>query len=224
MGEVLRLELRRGVSAVPLARRAVVLAVLIGSLLGLPPVAAHADSDPASDVLLVQSAFFPYQPAVSPRLETTVNTLLARVAGAHVPLKVAIIGSPEDLGAVFDLFGHPQQYAEFLDREISFNTRQPLLVAMPAGFGLVAAGSVSAIAGVVVDSHHGSNGLARSAILAVAALARSRGHPVSVPRIPSGAASTHDGFPSTVLFALPLAMVLVVTLVSLRFRKPRAGR
>ena len=32
-------------------------------------------------------------------------------------------------------FGKPQSYAPFLESEIAFNTKKPLLIVMPQGFG-----------------------------------------------------------------------------------------
>ena len=43
---------------------------------------------------------------------------------------------PVDLGVIPELFGQPQNYAKFLDKEISFQGPQPLLVVMPAGYGV----------------------------------------------------------------------------------------
>ena len=64
-----------------------------------------------------------------------------------LPLKVAIIHSPADLGAIPSIFGKPQGYANFLDREISFNGPVPLLVVMPDGYGV--AGLHAGVAGAV---------------------------------------------------------------------------
>ena len=67
------------------------------------------------------------------------NTLSAEIAAAdhaHFPLKVALIASPADLGVIPDLLDQPQTYADFLDQEISFQTKQPLLVVMPGGYGV----------------------------------------------------------------------------------------
>ena len=143
---------------------------------------AQADADPASDVLLAQNAFYPYQLPNDPPLEAATNKILDSAARAGLPLKVAVIGSRLDLGAVPNLFGHPQQYAQFLDKEISYNNRPPLLVVMPAGFGVVAAGPPNALAGLKVDTQHGPYGLVRTAILAVALLVHSTGRRSPLPR------------------------------------------
>jgi hypothetical protein len=184
-------------------------------LLGAIPSSAPADADPASDVLLAQNAFFPYQPPVAPQLETALNRSLEAAVRVGMPLKVAIIGSPEDLGAIPEFFGHPQSYASFLDREISFNHAQPLLVVMAAGYGLAAAGPASALAAHPVDASHASYGLTRSAILAVSALARARGHPISLPAIPSSS-TAHESVSVTLLFAIPAALLVCAGLFLLR--------
>jgi hypothetical protein len=51
-------------------------------------------------------------------------------------VKVAVIATKEDLGAVPSLFNQPEQYAKFLGTEISFFYSGVLLVVMPAGFGV----------------------------------------------------------------------------------------
>jgi hypothetical protein len=169
---------------------------------------AWADGDPASDVLLVQDVFYPYQPPVPPKLEAALNGLLAATARAHIPLKVAIIGSREELGLVPEYFGRPQAYAEFLDREISYNEPHSLLVVMPAGFGLVGVGPASALARIAINARQRTYGLTRAAILAVGALARANGHPVALPPIPSASAS-HGGIPTALLFGLPVLLIVV---------------
>src|SRR4029077_2442865 len=71
--------------------------------------------------------------------------------------------------------GKPQQYAEFLDREISFSKPQPLLVVMPNGFGLVHAGPTSSVEGLKIDKAQKSNGLAAAAVQAVDRIAKANG-------------------------------------------------
>lgn len=194
-------------------------ALLALLLLAANAPSALADADPASDVLLAQNAFFPYQPPVEPKLEAAMNSALGAAARAGLPLKVAIIGSSEDLGAVPEFFGHPQPYANFLDREITFNHPQPLLVVMAAGYGLAAVGPASALAGLPVDASHGSYGLTRSAILAVVALARAAGHPIATPAIPPSSA-THRGLPVALLFGIPAAVLILAGIALMRGGKP----
>src|SRR5581483_8345153 len=104
------------------------------------PAAARADGDPASDVLLGENVFYPYTPPVSRELQRTLDGETAAAAKAGLAVKVALIASPVDLGVIPDLFNKPQQYAAFLDQEISFQGKQPLLVVMPSGLGGAALG------------------------------------------------------------------------------------
>lgn len=181
---------------------------------------ARGDGDPASDVLLAQNAFYPYQPRVPPKLEAALNTLLASASREHMPLKVAIIGSREDLGAVPTFFTHPQKYAEFLHLEISYNKPQPLLVVTPFGFGLDSVGPSSELAHLTIDTHHGAYGLTLTAIRAVTMLAHANGHPLAPIPIPAASPAAHRGPPSAVLFSLPV-MLLIVAGIAIRVNGKR---
>ena len=114
--------------------RIVVLALL--ALAGASVVSgAQADGDPASDVLYFQDAYLPY-PAPS---KHSSSVLLSSIRGAradHYTIKVAVIATRTDLGSVPSLFGKPKAYAQFLGEEIRSFYTGPLLVAMPAGFGV----------------------------------------------------------------------------------------
>jgi hypothetical protein len=190
----------------------------------LAPAAAKGDGDPASDVLLTQNAFYPYQPSPSPKLEATLDSLLAQTSSAGLPLKVAIIGSREDLGAVPTYFGHPTQYATFLDREISSNKPQPLLVVMPAGLGLANVGPASALTRVSIDTSARTDGLTRTAILATIALARANGHPTALPSTSAAPTTRRRGSPSVVLFGLPVLLLALAGIPIFVHHKRKASR
>jgi hypothetical protein len=145
----------------------------------LPPV-TRADGDPASDVLLGQNVFYPYSPAVTPSIQKALDATTLEAKRSGFPIKVALIASPVDLGVIPDLFGKPQKYAEFLVQEISFNTKQPLLVVMPAGLGSAGlpAPSVSALPGIPRPAGNQTNDLARTALAAIPKLAAAAGHHV----------------------------------------------
>lgn len=198
-------------------------AVLVATLvwMALIPARACADADPASDVLLGLSTFYPYAPAVAVSLQRQLQRELAALARRGLNLKVAIIESPADLGAVTVLFGKPQTYAAFLDREISFTGPQPLLVIMPQGFGVSHAGPPAALDGLKVDAAGRSDGLTRSAILAVARIARAVGKPLPARAAAAGDGSSSGGSSSLVgigaLIALALAGISIVV-----FRRQRA--
>jgi hypothetical protein len=166
--------------------RTVALGVLPGMLafvaaVTLPPCAARADGDPASDVLLGESVFYPYSPPVSPSISNTLQAETAAAARAHFPIKVAIIASPVDLGAIPVLFGKPQEYADFLEVEISFTGKQLLLVVMPNGYGVqgLDRSATAAAAALPKPTSAQTNNLARAAIVAVAKLSAAAGHPIS---------------------------------------------
>jgi hypothetical protein len=186
------------------------LAILMALMLPtIEPVGARADGDPASDVLLAKNVFYPYEPEVNASLESAMQKALnAFAAATGIYLKVAIIGAPQELGLVPQFFGHPQQYAEFLDREISFNAPQALLTVMPAGFGVMPAGATEALRRVPVDAKHGPDGLTRSAIRAVVALARYHGHPIAAPSIPQLSTQSSSS-PTLLIFGLPVAVLIL---------------
>jgi len=110
---------------------------------------AQADGDPASDTLVGQSVFFPYTvPArtAEAALSRAVDAVYAR--GERV--KVAVIYNTFDLGSVGSLYGQPDEYAHFLGIELGLWYVGPLLVVMPAGFGIYDGGrSTSAEASVL---------------------------------------------------------------------------
>src|SRR4051812_3279233 len=110
----------------------------------LAPSSASADGDPASDVLVLQDVYLPYAPGVPPDLGRTITDLVKDTRKAGFPLRVAIIAQKSDLGAVPQFFGRPQSYAPFLESEIAFNTKKPLLVVMPTGYGVAARPSSAA--------------------------------------------------------------------------------
>jgi hypothetical protein len=155
------------------------------------PGAAHANGDPASDVLLEDDVFFPFQPKPSNTAATAVKVLLRRTKAAGYPLHVAIIASTGDLGDVPEFLGKPQQYADFLYPEIDFQVKGPLLVVMAAGYGSHKAGVKAEQALEKVDPPSGTDrdALPRAAIEAAATMSKAEGHPVKVPKIAGGGSS-----------------------------------
>ncbi len=155
----------------------------------LVPAAALADGDPASDVLLAESVFYPYSPPVAVGLQKTLNAETAAASRAHFPIKVALIDTPVDLGAIPTLFGKPQLYADFLHQEIGFfGTKQLLLVVMPNGYGVrgLDRSATDAAATLTRPTGSASNAIAQAAIVAVPKLAAAAGHPISgVSGVPS---------------------------------------
>jgi hypothetical protein len=100
------------------------------------PAASLADGDPASDVLLSQALFLPWDAGVSATQQGQLAGLLHAAARSGYQLRVALIASPSDLGSVTELWRDPQSYAEFLGQELSLAYHGTLLVVMPNGLGL----------------------------------------------------------------------------------------
>lgn len=181
---------------------------------------ALADADPASDVLLAENVFYPYNPPVSASVQATLNAETAAAHRGRFPIKVALIATRMDLGAIPQLYAKPQQYAHFLDQEISFGTTVPVLVVMPNGYGTagIPATAVTAIASLPKPVP-GSNGLAEAAIKAVRGLADAAGHPLR--RISRGAAGTGGGSGVAVPLAILLAVCIGLAAAILAVRRRR---
>lgn len=96
---------------------------------------AHADGDPASDTLLYTNAYLPYA-APSKSAAADLTKQIAGVYAGGNRVKVAVIQARDDLGAIPSLFGKPARYAAFLGSEISGVYIGPLLIVMPAGYGI----------------------------------------------------------------------------------------
>ena len=96
---------------------------------------ARADGDPGSDVLVYQNLFAGSEVGLSVQQQVRLGALLKAAAGRGFPIRVAIIGGAQDLGAVTELWREPRTYARFLGYELSLAYKQRLLVVMPNGFG-----------------------------------------------------------------------------------------
>lgn len=199
-------------------------ALVLLALLVLPAGLARADGDPPSDVLISQNVYYPYSPPVSAAIQKVLSKATADAKRAGYPIRVAVVAGQNDLGSVPTLFAHPQQYAKFLQSEITFNKPRPLLTVMPAGYGLVAAGPEAdrvvkglPAPGLVSDS------LAQGAASAVAKLAAAAGHPIPAPAVASGSSSgSGQGKSSTPWWVFVVPLVLVALTVALLSR--RLGR
>ena len=203
------------------------LAVALLVLAGLAaPAPARADGDPASDVLLGESVFYPYTPPVSAATTRRLNAATAAAARAHFKLKVALIASPVDLGVIPDLFGKPQKYADFLAQEITFTgTRQPLLVVMKAGYGVagVSAAVTAAAAALPRPSGGSSEALARAALAAVPELSAAAGHKLGPIPVSSASRGSGGSGPSVALLVVLVGVALLAA-GALVLARQRGGR
>jgi hypothetical protein len=206
----------------PALARMLALAVVAAMLV---PAAALADGDPASDVLLGESVFYPYSPPVAVGLQKTLNAETAAASRAHFPIKVALIDTPVDLGAIPTLFGKPQQYADFLNQEISFGRKELLLVVMPDGYGVrgLDRSTTDAAGTLKRPTGSGSNALARAAIAAVPKLAAAAGHPISGVSGVAGTSASHGATEVGVAALVFVAVLASAALLAYRHRQREAG-
>jgi hypothetical protein len=136
---------------------------------------ARADGDPASDYLLVQRVFVPYEAATAAKQKNDLTKAVAAANKAGFAIRVAVIESAYDLGSVTVLWRKPQTYARFLGAELAFVYRQRLLVVMPNGFGFNWPKHSPKAAYAVLGKlqvKKGAAGLLESATAAVQALAK----------------------------------------------------
>ena len=99
------------------------------------PPAARADGDPASDYLPTADIFVPSDPPAASNLQMDLNNLVFAARRRGYVVKIAVIGSRTDLGAVPQLFGHPQTYARFLGVNSRLMYGGRLIIVMPQGIG-----------------------------------------------------------------------------------------
>ena len=207
---------------------------IIALLVLAPP--AHANGDPASDVLLSQDHFLPYAPEVQDRLATALEDVLEDADAAGYPMKVALIASERDLGAYPQLFNQPQEYADLLTQNLALLNphgdavkNAHVLVVMPGGFGGNNLGEAvdDALGPITIQSEASSDGLAKAAVEAVARVATVNGHKVPVPPeadLRLDAASAADGGgPSPLLYVAPALLLFAGLAVAGRVSARRAA-
>jgi hypothetical protein len=188
---------------------------------GWVPAAAQADGDPASDVLVTQTLFLPWDAGVSAGQQAQLTALLSESEHDGYPLRVALIASPADLGSVTELWHRPQSYADFLGDELSLVYRGTLLVIMPDGFGLYRLnGSLGPEQAALTGLRQAVAGasLGTAALLAVQHVAAAAGHPLSIPRgvrAPTTAAGSPNAI-AWIVFAIGAALIAIAWAGSLR--------
>ena len=135
-GDILLRVLRERLRLIVRSLRPAGVALLIVLFLAMQlPPAARADGDPGSDVLVYQDLFAGSDAGLTVQQQLALGGALKAAAREGFPVRVAIIASPFDLGAVTALWRKPRAYARFLGIELSLAYKQRLLVVMPNGFG-----------------------------------------------------------------------------------------
>jgi hypothetical protein len=180
--------------------------VIVALAAGITAAPSLADGDPASDVLPLQNVYFPYRlpsEAVMEALTRAADDVYAR--GDRV--KVALIYEADDLGAIPSLFGRPGDYAHFLGIELSLWYVGPLIVVMPAGFGVYDGGRSTAaeeqVLRTVPVSAASPDDLARSATQALLRLVAAnalKSPDVRAPLVTAHPASARKGHRASLRF------------------------
>jgi hypothetical protein len=187
------------------------------------PAAASANGDPASDYLLAQDVFLPFNAKIDPGTVERLQEVIKGAGKAGFKIKVALILTRYDLGTAFSLYRQPQRYAEFLGLELSFVYRDRLLVVMPNGYGFSVNGEPEPRFGRVLKTLP-PPGLdatkeANAATGAVRRLASSAGYHIVVSE--GGGSETRD---RAIIAASAAAGIALLTALELLRRRRRDRR
>jgi hypothetical protein len=210
-------------------RRALAFALVALAAAATAP-AALADGDPASDYLLGQATFIPPDDNVPAAYAAQLVAAVRDAKARGYTIRVALIGTRYDMGAVTVLFRKPKQYARFLGTELALVYKKRLLVVMPNGLAVSANGKLVPSEQKVVDPIRppGTDGaaLASAGTKAVIRLAAAAGVVVPTPplartgRSTAGSSTTRD---RVTIAVAALAAALAVVAYSLYRRRRVAG-
>lgn len=198
-----------------------VLAFLAATLACMVASSARADGDPASDYLITQKVFYPYDLKVAPAKQLELVSLVDEANRAGFPIRVALVWSSYDLGSVTGLWQKPQLYARFLGAELKYVYKRRLLIVMPNGFGLNHPGHSSTSEHAVLSKipiKPGQTGFVDSSVAAVRALAKASGVTLSATPSAAPSSSSHDRI-VIVLGATAALAVAVLLRLALRRRR-----
>jgi hypothetical protein len=157
---------------------------------------ASANGDPASDYLLSQTTFLPFDAKIPKAHAEQLNAIVAEAKKRGYTIRVAVISKPFDLGAVPSLWRKPKTYARFLGQELFFVYKGRLLVVMPNGYGVSSGGkplkSAQRLADTLPAPGGGGAALTAGATRTVQRLAAQSGVRVQIPATSSGGTATRD--------------------------------
>jgi hypothetical protein len=221
-----RVRSRERVKAVSISLAVPVALCVAALLLILAVPVARADGDPASDVLYTSQVFYPYY-SNTPKAD--LKQLEATIADANkrgYRIRVAVITSPSDLGALSTLWEKPQHYSRFLSIELTYAYQGRLLVVSPKGYGYTdhtksAPAILALIRGVSIG--HGTEGLLQTADKAVRLLAQNAGY--RLPAVSAASASRSGSSSDTIAIAITTGALLLIglSLTRPRWRRPPAS-
>jgi len=202
-------------------RSAAMLVLLAVALACTAVPSARADGDPASDYLLTQKVFFPYDLKVPTAKQQQLVALVDEANRKGFPLRVALISSAYDLGSITSLWQKPQTYAHFLGAELTYVYKNRLLIVMPNGFGFNRPGHSGAAERAVlakIPIKHGTTAFVDSSLAAVQALANASGVKLTGTTSAEPSSRSHDRI-VIVLGATAALAVAVLLRLALRRRR-----
>ena len=186
---------------------------------------ARADGDPASDYLLVDKVFLPFDAKIPKSQQAELTGVVDAANEAGFPIRVAVIATTYDMGSVTSLYRRPRTYARFLGLELGFVYKQRLLVVMPNGFGFnwpkhSPAAAYSVLAKIPIGA--GSSGLVTSAQTAVEKLAAADGVELGSikPAARPGHRTAHDRL---TIIVVAVAVLLAAAALRLVLRRRRSA-
>jgi hypothetical protein len=198
------------------------LVAALAALLATP--VAHADGDPASDLLFTDNVFLSLQSPQASSKGRELESLTGAAKKHGFVVKVAVINSRTDLGAIPQLFGNAGKYAKFLRTELTWGGFKGTLIVVMNGSpgGVAAAGPGAApsrarLGALKIPPNATLDQLADVAIIAVKDVAAANHVSVAVPPSSSGT-QTRDRL---VIGAVLLAFIGAALFASRRLRKNR---
>jgi hypothetical protein len=185
---------------------------------------ARADGDPASDYLLGTQVFVPFDVTLPANKQQELVSIVRDANKSGYAIRVALIGSAYDLGAVTSLWRKPRPYAKFLGAELQFVYKHRLLIVMPNGFGFnwskhPSSKEYAVLSTVPVGT--GAVGMLDSAVTAVQKLAAASGIKVVRTRAATPASNSFAHNRAIIVLAAIAALALAVLLrLALRRKRP----
>ena len=191
---------------------------------------AQAHGDLASEYLVDHDVFLPVHSSVPASTVASLASVLGAAAHDRLPVKVALIAKPADLGRRTSFFGHPQRYAQWVTEDMYADYHGRLLVVMPDGYGASVGGgpdpTLARAASRLAPAGAHPVAMVRAAIAAVRNLAAANGHALAAATArPAGHASTtaRDRVKIAVILAALLLVVAAGSIVRRRRRGLRAA-
>jgi hypothetical protein len=189
-----------------------------------PAGTARADGDPASDYLLGTQVFFSIDVKVPAAKQHELISIVRDANRSGYAIRVALIASPYDLGAVTSLWRKPRPYARFLGAELQFIYKHRLLIVMPNGFGFNWSKHPSTKEDAVLSAvpiKPGAVGMLDSAVTAVRRLAAASG--VKVVRTPVAVTTGKRGLAHSRVLIVLAAIAALALAVLMRLALRRKG-